>query len=165
TSSAVCIDSDGDVADHDRNDRNSKDDDNSSFKTSPAKKRKQSKDFEENRRESLQDRFSSLGKKWTLKSGTVVENKLFIAGMKMKELHPIHSFMIDIHDITTKNIFSEEDWKEITGSLPCVPPFSKKASDYLETFDNISTVEDLQRLLEKRPGDVESQLIHECLQN
>ncbi|KAG0255819.1 hypothetical protein BG011_004912, partial [Mortierella polycephala] len=40
--------------------------------------------FADNRERSLQRRYSSLGEKWTLKSGTVVEDILFKAGKQMK---------------------------------------------------------------------------------
>ncbi|KAF9578095.1 hypothetical protein BGW38_006307, partial [Lunasporangiospora selenospora] len=133
---------------------------------SPAtKKRKGSKQFTDNRRKSLERRYSSLGEKWILRSGVVVEDVLFEAGKLMSDFHPIHSFMLDLSDEITRQLFSNDDWAEISSNLPCVPRYSEKASEYLDKFDLVATVQDLQNHLDKRPQQVESQLIHECLLN
>ncbi|KAF9085756.1 hypothetical protein BGX27_003365 [Mortierella sp. AM989] len=129
----------------------------------PTKKRKGSKQFDDDRRKSLQRRHSELGDKWTLKSGTVVENVLFKAGMKLKEFHPIHLFMLDLGDKYTRNLFSQSDWTEICNGLPDVPSYSAEASKYLDQFDSVETLGVLQELLDKRPRDIESRLIHDCL--
>ncbi|KAF9412723.1 hypothetical protein BGZ94_000961 [Podila epigama] len=50
-----------------------------------TKKRKNSKQFTDSRRKSLQRRYSSLGEKWVLKSGVVVEDVLFEAGKQMTD--------------------------------------------------------------------------------
>ncbi|KAG0247837.1 hypothetical protein BG011_000831 [Mortierella polycephala] len=78
---------------------------------------------------------------------------------------PIHSFMIDLSDKTTRQLFSKDDWTEISSDLPHIPPYSKEASEYLDKFDSVATLEDLQDLLDRRPRDTESQLIYECLLN
>ncbi|KAI1297730.1 hypothetical protein EDD11_007010 [Mortierella claussenii] len=78
---------------------------------------------------------------------------------------PIHSFMIDLSDKTTRQLFSKDDWTEINSDLPHIPPYSKEASEYLDKFDSVATLEDLQDLLDRRPRDTESQLIYECLLN
>ncbi|KAF9089943.1 hypothetical protein BGX27_002376 [Mortierella sp. AM989] len=130
---------------------------------SPTKKRKGSKKFDDDRRKSLQRRYSELGDKWTLKSGTVVENVLLNAGMKLKEFHPIHSFMLDLSDKYTRELFSQPDWTEICSNLPGVPSYSEKASNYMDQFENVATLCELEQLLDKRPQDIESRLIHGCL--
>ncbi|KAF9178725.1 hypothetical protein BGZ51_007537 [Haplosporangium sp. Z 767] len=133
--------------------------------SSPTKKRKGSKQFTDDRRKSLQRRYTSLGEKWILRSGTVVEDILFEAGKQMMDFHPIHSFMLDLSDKITRQLFSKEDWIEICSNLPDVPPYPKEASDYLDKFDRVKTLKDLQDLLDRRPQHTESQLIHECLLN
>lgn len=78
---------------------------------------------------------------------------------------PIHSFMLDLSDRITRQLFTKDDWSEICSNLPNVPPYSKEASDYLDKFDNVAVLKDLQDLLDNRPQHLESQLIHECLMN
>ncbi|KAF9926102.1 hypothetical protein FBU30_004279 [Linnemannia zychae] len=94
---------------------------------------------------------------------TVVEDVLYEAGQDMKEFHPIHSFILDLNDRVTRQLFSEPDWSEICNDLPIVPPYTHEASDYLDKFDQVHTLDALQKMLDNRPRDVESQLIHECL--
>ncbi|KAF9579965.1 hypothetical protein BGW38_003564, partial [Lunasporangiospora selenospora] len=130
----------------------------------PTKKRKGSK-FTDDRSKSLQRRYSGLGEKWTLKSGTVVEEILLEAGKRMNDFHPIHSFMLDLSDKVTRQLFSKDDWTEICSKLPYIPPYSKEATDYLDKFEHVAAIHDLQDLLHKRPQQIESQLIHECLLN
>ncbi|KAK5796910.1 hypothetical protein F5H01DRAFT_373564 [Linnemannia elongata] len=86
---------------------------------------------------SLQRRYSSLGERWTLKSGTVVEDILFEAGKRMKDFH----------------------------NLPDGSPYSKETADYLDEFERVETLKDLQDLLNTRPWRTEFQLVHECLLN
>lgn len=73
--------------------------------------------------------------------------------------------MLDLSDKITQGLFSKEDWIEICSNLPDVPPYSKEASDYMDRFECVETLKDLQDLLEIRPRHLESQLIHECLMN
>ncbi|KAF9544159.1 hypothetical protein EC957_012375 [Mortierella hygrophila] len=90
---------------------------------------------------------------------------LFEAGKQMTDFHPIHSFMLDLSDKITRQLFSKEDWIEICDNLPDGPPYSKEASDYLDEFERVETLKDLQDLLDKRPRRIESQLVHESLLN
>ncbi|KAG0241235.1 hypothetical protein BG011_003557, partial [Mortierella polycephala] len=62
-------------------------------------------------------------------------------------------------------LFSKEDWTKICSNLPYVSPYSKEVPDYLDKFDRVATLKDLQDLLDKPPLHIESQLIHECLLN
>ncbi|KAG0294017.1 hypothetical protein BGZ97_005195, partial [Linnemannia gamsii] len=136
---------DEDGPDHDGNTNDAYDDDIGRDKecgenaepSSPAKKRKGNKQFTDDRRKSLQRRYSSLGEKWTLGSGTVVEDILFEAGKQMKDFY----------------------------NLPDGSPYSKEASDYLDEFEREETLKNLQDLLDRRPRHIESQLVHECLSN
>ncbi|KAF9408009.1 hypothetical protein BGZ76_005950 [Entomortierella beljakovae] len=103
-------------------------------KASPTKKHKIAKPFTEKSRNSFGDRFNSLGEKWQLKSGTIVENVLYIAGLQVETYSPIHSFMLDLDDQDTKKLFSLEDWDEITSELPTQAQYEEVAYDYLEKF-------------------------------
>ncbi|KAF8931921.1 hypothetical protein BGZ47_011628 [Haplosporangium gracile] len=100
----------------------------------------------------------SSTQKWTLESGTVVEDILLEAGKQMKDFHPIHSFMLDLRDKITWQLFSKEDWIEICDNLPDGSPYSKEASGYLDEFERVETLKDLQDLLDKHPRHIESQL-------
>ncbi|KAG0255877.1 hypothetical protein BGZ95_005647, partial [Linnemannia exigua] len=71
---------------------------------------------------------------------------------------PIHSFMLDLSDKITRQLFSKEDWIEICSNLPDGSPYSKEASDYLDEFECVETLKNLQDLLDKRPRHIESQL-------
>ncbi|KAF9585624.1 hypothetical protein BGW38_001504 [Lunasporangiospora selenospora] len=61
------------------------------------------KKFDNDRRKSLQRRYSELGDKWTLKSGTVVESVLLNAGMKLKE------FQLDLFEMNDPSPFDIVD--------------------------------------------------------
>ncbi|KAI7830483.1 hypothetical protein BC939DRAFT_283879 [Gamsiella multidivaricata] len=121
--------------------------------------------FFDSARKSLQRRHCSLGPKWTLESGTVVEDVLFKAGEELTVRHPIHSFMLDIQDPYTQGLFSKKNWAEIKKDLPSAMPYARTTSTYLDTFDTVKTIEDLRSRLNHRPEDVELELVHMCLVN
>ncbi|KAG0008162.1 hypothetical protein BGZ80_003784 [Entomortierella chlamydospora] len=108
-------------------------------------------DKKQTARRSLQRRYGILQEKWTLDSGSIVENILYEAGKKLSVPHPIQSFIIDMQDSYTKKLFSEKDWAEITSDIPKPTMYGQHASTYLATFDDIKTVENLESILEKRP--------------
>ncbi|KAF9996567.1 hypothetical protein BGZ65_007847, partial [Modicella reniformis] len=129
------------------------------------KKKKGFVPFSEIGRRSLQRRYSTLGLKWVLESGTIVEDVLFAAGEKLSVYHPIQSFMIDIQDRYTQGLFSEQDWTEIKRDIPSSTPYTEAAVEYLDTFDTVTTINDLRTRLRTRPDNVELELIHTCLVN
>ncbi|KAG0005240.1 hypothetical protein BGZ65_011657 [Modicella reniformis] len=121
--------------------------------------------FTESGRRSLQNRFSSFESKWTLQSGTVVEDVLFEAGKKLTVYHSVHSFIIDVQDSYTKKLFNDRDWNEIRSNIPQPAPYTPSAKDYLRVFAGVETTEELRRLLEIRPDENEMELVHICLVN
>ncbi|KAF9916918.1 hypothetical protein FBU30_001076 [Linnemannia zychae] len=128
-----------------------------------SKKKKGFTSFTENGRRSLQGRFSSLGTKWVLESGTIVEDVLYEAGEKLLVYHPIHSFMIDLQDTYTQKLFSIQDWDEIKNDIPRTTPYADSTKDYLDSFSNVKTTERLRAMLKTRPDDVEMELAYICL--
>ncbi|KAF8951288.1 hypothetical protein BGZ46_004078, partial [Entomortierella lignicola] len=128
-----------------------------------SKKKKGFTSFTENGRRSLQGRFSSLGTKWVLESGTIVEDALYEAGEKLLVYHPIHSFMIDLQDTYTQKLFSIQDWDEIKNDIPRTTPYADSTKAYLDTFTNVKTTERLRAMLKTHPDDVEMELDYICL--
>ncbi|OAD66242.1 hypothetical protein PHYBLDRAFT_152567 [Phycomyces blakesleeanus NRRL 1555(-)] len=93
-------------------------------------------------------RFQTLGDKWILSSGTVVEEVLYEAGMECAVYNAVHSFMIDMNDPWIKDKFLASDWAEISRDPPAYPPIPEAG---------------LETALQTRPIDSESQLVHQCL--
>ncbi|KAF0467321.1 hypothetical protein F8M41_026038 [Gigaspora margarita] len=56
-------------------------------------------------------------KKWTLSSGTCVEDILFRKGNSLSAESLIHSWIIDLSDLETKRLFTDEDWREISKTI------------------------------------------------
>ncbi|KAF9109814.1 hypothetical protein BGX27_007151 [Mortierella sp. AM989] len=120
------------------------------------RKRKSAEVFQIRGKDSFTRRFQSLSTKWQLKSGTIVEDTLFQAGINCRTYLPIHSFIIDLDDPWMESLFSAEDWQEICEDLPRPAPYSKIASKYLESFEDVSCLEGLRNALKIRPNDYES---------
>ncbi|KAL0086102.1 hypothetical protein F4703DRAFT_1853909 [Phycomyces blakesleeanus] len=108
-------------------------------------------------------RFQTLGDKWILSSGTVVEEVLYEAGMECAVYNAVHSFMIDMNDPWIKDKFLASDWAEISRDPPAYPPIPEAGVAYLSSFDHVRTVRELETALQTRPIDSESQLVHQCL--
>ncbi|KAI8972122.1 hypothetical protein BDB01DRAFT_909472 [Pilobolus umbonatus] len=51
--------------------------------------------------------------KWKLDSGRNVEDALYKYGLKLKEDDPVFSFILDTADPNIKQLFTDEEWKEI----------------------------------------------------
>ncbi|KAG0259104.1 hypothetical protein BG011_002841 [Mortierella polycephala] len=132
---------------------------------SSTKKHKIARSFTDKARLSFGDRFTNLGEKWTLKSGTVVEHVLYEAGssLDVETYSPTHSFMLDLDDPSVEKLFSPQDWQEITSDLPTQAFYNDLAYNYLDSFSAIKSKEELEASLERRPADQESQLIFHCL--
>ncbi|RUS27714.1 hypothetical protein BC938DRAFT_482838 [Jimgerdemannia flammicorona] len=75
--------------------------------------------------------------KWTLSSGTCVEDVLFRKGNRLPVESPLHSWIIDLGDWETEKLFTAEDWNEIKGMV-CNQP----------DVDNVRTTADLRKVLE-----------------
>ncbi|KAF9927596.1 hypothetical protein BGZ65_006711 [Modicella reniformis] len=110
-------------------------------------------------------RYLTLGTKWRLNSGTIVEDRLFKIGVNCTSLHSVHSFMIDIDDTWLELMFSKQDWHEICSQWPEVPPLSKSVTRYIQSFDGITSVKGLKKILKERPQGTEEELVYHCLEN
>ncbi|KAG0359922.1 hypothetical protein BGZ54_009769 [Gamsiella multidivaricata] len=125
-----------------------------------------SSQFTDDSRRSLPRRYDVLRPKWTLESGTVVEDVLNDAGKELAVSHPIHAFMIDIQDPFTKKLFNQNDWDEILKGIPKTTGYSDSASAFMGKFDEVSSLNDLKTRLDSSPAqDAECELIHSCLKN
>ncbi|KAF8925648.1 hypothetical protein BGZ47_003133, partial [Haplosporangium gracile] len=132
--------------------------------SSSRKKRKsESTSFMARGKASFTGRFQTLGDKWVLSSGTVVEEVLYEAGMECVVYNAVHSFMIDMVDPWIKGKFSASDWAEISRDPPICPSIPEAGVAYLSSFDHMRTVQELETALQTRPSDSESQLVHQCL--
>ncbi|KAG0288979.1 hypothetical protein BGZ98_004035, partial [Dissophora globulifera] len=78
---------------------------------------------------------------------------------------PIHSFMVDLLDPYTRGLSSSGDWEEIKRDLPRNVPYASETSEYLDSFDEVKTIEDLRTRLSQRPEGVELELVYMCLEN
>ncbi|CAG8760126.1 4517_t:CDS:2, partial [Gigaspora margarita] len=77
-------------------------------------------------------------KKWTLSSGTCVEDILFRRGNSLSTESLIHSWIIDLNDLETKRLFTDEDWREISKTVHKQPTIDK----------NIHETADLRKVLD-----------------
>ncbi|KAG0324771.1 hypothetical protein BG004_003370 [Podila humilis] len=127
------------------------------------KKKKPDETFAESARRSLQRRHSNLGPKWSLASGTIVEDVLLQAGLELTVDHPIRSFMIDLQDKYTESLFSPQDWTEVKANLPSSAVYSKEAATYLDALKDITQDQDIVCLLERSPRDPGSAIVHNCV--
>ncbi|KAF8950077.1 hypothetical protein BGZ46_004775, partial [Entomortierella lignicola] len=135
---------------------------NFSVKKFRNKKRQQS--FNACSKKSFQKRFESLGSKWELSTGTVVEDKLYEIGQEYKFYSPIHSFMVDCNDTEVARHFTELEWNEICGEWP-MTQLEGNTIDYIESFSDVESVESLKELLKERPKETEEQLVFRCLED
>lgn len=129
----------------------------------PKKKKKADEKFADTARSSLQRRHSTLGPKWHLGSGTVVEDVLLQAGLELTVDHPIRSFMIDLQDKYTESLFSPQDWIEIKSNLPHSATYSSEAAAYLDTLADIDEEQDIISVLESWPRDPEKAIVQGCV--
>ncbi|KAL0084141.1 hypothetical protein J3Q64DRAFT_1736089 [Phycomyces blakesleeanus] len=53
-------------------------------------------------------------KKWKLRSKRVVEDILYSYGTDLERENAVHSFIIDVSDSHVKNLFTDDEWAEIT---------------------------------------------------
>ncbi|KAG0247383.1 hypothetical protein BG011_001588 [Mortierella polycephala] len=116
--------------------------------SSQRKRKAESTLFMTRGKASFTRRFHTLGGKWVLSSGTVVEEVLYKAGMEC---------------VVYKSKFSASDWAEISRDPPSFPSISETAIAYMTSFDHVHTVQGLETALQTRPSDSESQLVHQCL--
>ncbi|KAF9152067.1 hypothetical protein BGX20_005243, partial [Mortierella sp. AD010] len=100
-------------------------------------------------------------RKWVLASGTVVEDILYAAGSD-KDCASV-SFMLDLDDARTKALFTEEDWKEIISDLPRYENYGEEASRYLDMCMEVTNIEDMKKILEKRQYDPECKILYHAM--
>ncbi|KAF9952942.1 hypothetical protein BGZ65_004959, partial [Modicella reniformis] len=129
------------------------------------KMKKGSAKFGEEGRKSLQGRYSALGPKWTLASGTVVEDILYEAGKNLACYHPIHSFMVNLQDPYTQSLFSDRDWSEVSKDVPQPPKCQDSTKIYIEKFSKVKSKQELSTLLRIVPEETEQELVHRCLRD
>lgn len=121
--------------------------------------------FTETARRSLQRRHSTLGPKWHLNSGTVVEDVLLQAGLELTVDHPIRSFMIDLQDMYTESLFSPQDWTEIKSNLPPTATYSTETEAYLDTLASVVKEQDIISILNSRPLDPEKIIVYRSVES
>ncbi|KAF8937672.1 hypothetical protein BGZ47_008924, partial [Haplosporangium gracile] len=119
----------------------------------------------ETARRSLQRRHSTLGPKWQLDSGTVMEDVLLKAGLELTVDHPVRSFMIDLQDKYTESLFSPQDWTEIKSNLPPSATYSTEAAAYLDTLEDIIQEQDIISVLDSRPCHPEKAIVRRCAES
>ncbi|KAG0242051.1 hypothetical protein BGX31_000676 [Mortierella sp. GBA43] len=110
----------------------------------------------------FQKRYEDLGEKWILETGTVVEDILFEAGNKCSIYNPVHSFMIDTHDPWIREFFTDDEWDEISNGRPTLD-MDNETLHYIEQFDKVTTIEELEQCLSRYPKEFESALVHRTL--
>ncbi|KAF9098172.1 hypothetical protein BGX27_000843 [Mortierella sp. AM989] len=71
--------------------------------------------------------------------------------------------MIDVNDPNTASLFSKVDWEEITADLPSQATYSEEVFSYLDSFSEVNTIGDLEKVLSDRPTDPDSRIVYECL--
>ncbi|KAG0162563.1 hypothetical protein DFQ28_001081 [Apophysomyces sp. BC1034] len=85
-----------------------------------------------------------ITKKWVLKSGTVVEDKMFSYGLKCKYENAAHSFILDLGDAVWSEVFNEEELEELrTYKVKKLPEVNGELLDYLNSYTNITNLDDL----------------------
>ncbi|KAG0211628.1 hypothetical protein BGX31_001640, partial [Mortierella sp. GBA43] len=129
------------------------------------KMKKADEKFTETARRSLQRRHSTLGPKWHLNSGTVVEDVLLQAGLELTVDHPIRSFMIDLQDMYTESLFSPQDWTEIKSNLPPTATYSTETEAYLDTLASVVKEQDIISILNSRPLDPEKIIVYRSVES
>ncbi|KAF8952470.1 hypothetical protein BGZ46_003478, partial [Entomortierella lignicola] len=132
-----------------------------SVPSSSSKRTKADKPFTKKNRLSLNGRYHGLKGKWVLASGTVVEDILYAAGSD-KDCASV-SFMLDLDDARTKALFTEEDWKEIISDLPRYENYGEEASRYLDMYMEVTNIEDMRKILEKRQYDPECKILYHAM--
>ncbi|CAG8613994.1 33425_t:CDS:10, partial [Racocetra persica] len=87
-------------------------------------------------------------KKWILPSGTCVEDVLFHEGISLSTESLIHSWTIDLSDLETKKLFTDEDWCEIEKTVYKQPLIDENVAKTLSRFRNIRETADLRTVLD-----------------
>ncbi|CAG8488396.1 17643_t:CDS:2 [Racocetra fulgida] len=87
-------------------------------------------------------------KKWILPSGTCVEDVLFNEGISLSIESLIHSWTIDLSDLETKKLFTDEDWCEIEKTVYKQPLIDENVAKTLSRFRNVRKIADLRTVLD-----------------
>ncbi|KAF9581947.1 hypothetical protein BGW38_000858 [Lunasporangiospora selenospora] len=119
---------------------------------SRKKRKAKARAFDRSSRGSFERRYKALGRKWTLSSGTVVEDRLYEIGLDCDIYLPIHSFMVDTDDRWLEEQFDPEDWLEICSNWP-------------ESFDGVTDLDSLLKAITQRPEEIEKRLVFRCLED
>ncbi|RUS18889.1 hypothetical protein BC937DRAFT_88207 [Endogone sp. FLAS-F59071] len=94
--------------------------------------------------------------KWTLLSGTVVEDVIFIKYKDVNTESLAHSWIIDLDDDEMASLFSRTDWQEISNRTLALPQLETLMVKSMSRFAGVTTTTELRNVLEKttyRPKD------------
>lgn len=76
-------------------------------------------------------------RQWVLASGTVVEQVLFRHYQDEKTESLAHSWIIDVHDISVRDLFGTEDWNEICQHIPEWPEHDRLMVESMMRFTDV----------------------------
>ena len=76
--------------------------------------------------------------KWILSSGRCVEDIIFQKGTQLPAESLLHSWVIDLDDLGTKRLFTENEWQEIVSEICKKPKVDEFFAKSLARFRNVS---------------------------
>ncbi|KAI7848516.1 hypothetical protein BDC45DRAFT_523056 [Circinella umbellata] len=89
--------------------------------------------------------------KWKLCSGRFVEEALFSFGLTRRHEHSCHRFILDLADEDVRKQFTVNELTDICNQeAHPLPPISSQLLEYLNSFINLKTIEDLEKQVRKR---------------
>ncbi|RUP47227.1 hypothetical protein BC936DRAFT_145972 [Jimgerdemannia flammicorona] len=94
--------------------------------------------------------------KWLLSSGSYVEDIIFNHGQKLSTESLMHSWIIDLNDAETTNLFTSAEQGEIRATIRKVPEVSRGYAQSLIRFAQARTADELRHIMETtsfRPED------------
>ncbi|KAF9577809.1 hypothetical protein BGW38_006741, partial [Lunasporangiospora selenospora] len=108
--------------------------------------------FTDEDRKTLADMYLKLpDNKVTLPSGKVLEDILFSNGVTRERHHLIHSFIIDVDDAATKDMFTPADWAFITKEQEMsVSLNDQDVTKILDRFRRADSIGTIMNLLQER---------------
>lgn len=79
----------------------------------------------------------SPSRKWTLPSGTLVEDKLYERFKNVSEQCAVHSWVIDLRDNVVKDCFTDDDWASICAKVPPLPDMDPEFVKYIMRYAKV----------------------------
>ncbi|GBB99867.1 hypothetical protein RclHR1_03660014 [Rhizophagus clarus] len=130
------------------------------MKATDNKKLKENKNgpfrLNEEHRQIIEQTFNSMKKEmmWKLSTGRYVEEELFELGKKLEFEHAIHSFIIDVDDVITRQHFNKAELDEIDDAPgPQVPELSDEIVEFLNKFINKTSLNDIRKIIKEMMFD------------